>query len=219
MLGTDLNNRKVREDVGQRIARLEAVLFLAREPLNARKLSQFAGLTDGTEARTLVGLLNKRYDEVGRAFRVEQVAGGYQFLTRAPFGKWLRRLDHTPAEMRLSAPAMETLAVVAYRQPVPRANIEAIRGVSCGEILRQLMERDLVRISGRSEELGRPFLYATTRLFLRYFGLRNLDELPRAAVLRNSPIPNKTQDLELESENDHDQNSHEAEEIREREGV
>lgn len=180
-----------------RLARLETVLFLAREPLSSRKLSQLADLADGTEARTLVKTLNQRYDQAGRAFRVEQVAGGYQLLTRQQFASWLRRLDHTPAEIRLSAPALETLAVVAYRQPVLRADIEAIRGVACGEILRQLMERDLVRISGRSEELGRPYLYSTTKRFLMVFGLRNLDQLPRADLLRNLATRNKTQPSEI----------------------
>jgi segregation and condensation protein B len=146
----------------QQLRRLEAVLMLAREPLSSRKLSQFAGLADGTQARTLVRRLNSFYDEVSRAFRVEEVAGGFQLLTRPKFAPWLRRLGHVPPEIRLSSPAMETLAVVAYRQPVLRADIEAIRGVNCGEILRQLMERDLVRIGGRSEELGRPYLYTTT---------------------------------------------------------
>jgi segregation and condensation protein B len=89
----------------------------------------------------------------------------------------------------LSAPALETLAVIAYRQPVPRADIEAIRGVNCGEILRQLMERDLVRISGRGEDLGRPYLYSTTKRFLEIFGLVQLDELPRADALRSLPLP------------------------------
>lgn len=170
------------------LRRLEAVLLLAREPLNSRKLSQYAGLADGTQARTLLRQLNAWYDEVGRAFRVEEVAGGYQLLSRRKFGKWLRRLSHVPGESRLSAPALETLAVIAYRQPVPRADIEAIRGVNCGEILRQLMERDLVRIGGRSEELGRPYLYATTRRFLNLFGLVTLEELPRAAELRAAPV-------------------------------
>lgn len=174
-------------DHDSRIRRLEAILFLAREPLGSRKLSQHANLADGTEARTLVRQLNERYDQDGRAFRVEEVAGGYQLLTRPKFATWLRRLQHTPAELRLSAPALETLAVVAYRQPVLRADIEAIRGVNCGEILRQLMERDLVRIGGRSEELGRPYLYSTTRHFLQTFGLRSLDDLPRADVLRGAP--------------------------------
>jgi segregation and condensation protein B len=102
-------------------------------------------------------------------------------MSRAKFAPWLRRLQVVPSEVRLSVPALETLAVVAYRQPVLRADVEAIRGVQCGEILRQLMERGLVRIVGKSEELGRPFLYGTTRQFLLVFGLRDLDQLPRPA--------------------------------------
>ena len=164
------------------LAALEAVLLLAREPISSRKLAQLACLADGTEARTLVRMLNRLYDEEGCAFRVMEVAGGFQLRSRAKFAPWLRRVHGAQAEVRLSAPAMETLAVVAYRQPVLRAGIEAIRGVQCGEILRQLMERDLVRIVGKSDELGRPFLYGTSRLFLEVFGLRHLDELPRAQV-------------------------------------
>lgn len=167
-----------------RLARLEAVLFVAREPLTSRKLAQLAGLADGTEARTLVRRLNVMYDSAGSAFRVEELAGGFQLLTRPMFGPWLRRLLQTPVAMRLSAPAMETLAVVAYRQPALRADIEAIRGVQCGDILRQLMDRDLVRIVSRSDDLGRPLLYGTTKRFLQIFGLRRLEELPMAEQLR-----------------------------------
>ena len=170
----------------EKLARLEAVLFLAKEPLHSRKLSKFANLADGTEALTLVSRLNDLYDHSARAFRVENVAGGWQIRTRPQFGTWLRRLKHIPREVRLSAPAMETLAVVAYRQPVVRADIEQVRGVGCGEILRQLMERDLVRVSGRSEELGRPYFYSTTNNFLQVFGLQDLEELPRAAYFRQS---------------------------------
>ncbi len=171
----------------ERIARLEAVLFISREPLSTRKLAQLAGLADGTEARTCVGRLNQIYEATLSAFRVESVAGGFQLLTRPRYSPWLRRLHQSRVETRLSSPAAETLAIIAYRQPVVRAEIEAIRGVKCGEIVRQLMERDLVRIAGKSEELGRPFLYATTRRFLQVFGLRDLDELPRAEKLRASP--------------------------------
>lgn len=168
----------------ERLQALEAILFLAREPLNARKLGQHANLADGTEALTLIRRLNELYETEGRAFRVEQVAGGYQLMTHPTLADWLRRLAGTPPEVRLSTPAMETLTVVAYRQPVQRADVEAIRGVACGEMLRQLMDRDLVRIAGRSEELGRPFLYGTTNHFLHIFGLGGIDELPRAESLR-----------------------------------
>jgi len=168
----------------ERTARLEAVLFLAREPVTTRKLAQLAHLADGTEARTLIRRLNRWYDETGSAFRAEELAGGFQLLSRPKFGGWLRRLYNSPVEVRLSGPALETLAVVAYRQPVLRAEVEAIRGVDCGEILRQLMERDLVRTAGRADELGRPYWYATTKRFLQVFGLRHLDDLPRAALMR-----------------------------------
>ncbi len=159
---------------------VEGVFFLTREPLTSRKVAQLAGLADATEARTLIRLLHQRYDQQGRAFRIEEVAGGFSLLTRPQFAPWLRRLAYVPSETRLTQSALETLAIVAYRQPVQRADIEAIRGMGCGEVLKQLMTRDLVRICGRSEELGRPYLYGTTRHFLQMFGLRSADRLPRA---------------------------------------
>lgn len=179
------------EDPRKRQMRLEAVLLLARGPLSPRKLSQLAHLADATEARTLVRQLNQIYDNRGRALRVEQVAGGYRLLTRAALAPWLARLGHLPPAVRLSTPMMETLAVVAYRQPVSRANVEAVRGVACGELLRQLMERDLIRIAGRSEELGRPYLYGTTKRFLQLFGLPNTASLPPIEwqTLQDDPIP------------------------------
>lgn len=169
-----------------RRSRLEAVLFLAREPMSLRKLAQSANLADATEARTLLAELRRVYDARGSAFQVEQLAGGYQLRTRPKFAAWLRPLVPASEQIRLSPPALETLAVVAYRQPVLRADVEAIRGVACGEILRQLMERDLLRIVGRSEELGRPLWYGTTRRFLEVFGLCSLAELPLADQLRHA---------------------------------
>jgi segregation and condensation protein B len=130
--------------------------------------------------------LRERYDERGCAFQVAQVAGGYQLLSRREFAQWLRPQSTSDREIRLSPPSLETLAVVAYRQPVLRAEVEAIRGVACGEILRQLLDRDLLRIVGRSEELGRPLRYGTTKRFLEVFGLCNLDQLPWAAQLRRA---------------------------------
>lgn len=158
---------------------VEAVLFLSKDGLSSRKLAKLAGLADATEARTLIRLLNEDYDQRGSAYRVEEVAGGYTLLTRSCFADWIRRLQHAPDQNRLSQSVLETLAIVAYRQPVLRSEVEAIRGVGSSESLRQLMELDLVRISGRSEELGRPYLYGTTRKFLQMFGLRSADRLPR----------------------------------------
>ena len=170
--------------------RVEAVLLLAKTPLSSRKLSQLAHLADATEARTLVRSLNRAYDTLGRAIRVEQIAGGYRLLTRPSLAPWLSRLGHLPDPIRLSTPMMETLAVVAYRQPVSRANAEAVRGVACGELLRQLMERELIRIVGRSEELGRPYLYGTTKRFLQLFGLADAKALPpiQWQALQDDPI-------------------------------
>ena len=172
--------RHVRSD---ELARLEAALFLAREPLSTRRLAKLAGLADGTRARTLLRELKRLHDDSGSAFRVEHVAGGFRLLTRTPFGPWVRRLTGAPPETRLSAAALETLAIVAYRQPVTRAEIEAIRGVGCEDMLRQLMERDLAAIGGRTEDLGRPNVYVTSRRFLEAFGLARIEDLPPIAHL------------------------------------
>ena len=169
-----------------RRSRLEAVLFLAREPLSLRKLAQLANLSDATEARTVLKSLQRRYDERSCAFQVAQVARGYQPMSRREFATWVRPPSTAHQECRLSPPALETLVVVAYRQPILRAEVEAIRGVACGEILRQLLDRGLVRIVGRSEELGRPLRYGTTKRFLEVFGLSNLEELPWAGQLRSA---------------------------------
>ena len=176
-------------DESAQIRRVEAVLFYANTPLSSRKIAALAGLEDGTRARTLVRRLNEKYDADERAFHVKRVAGGYQLWTRPQFAKWIRRLGHVPGPTRLSGPAMETLAVVAYRQPITKADVEAIRGVSSGEMLRQLLEHGLVRIAGRSEDLGRPYLYATTREFLETFGLNSLDELPRKNRIGGIGLP------------------------------
>jgi segregation and condensation protein B len=203
----------------ERLAELEAILFLAPHPITSRKLAELAGLADGTKARTLIRTLNRMYDVEGCAFQVKEVAGGFQLMTRAKFAPWLRRLHSAAAEVRLSGPAMETLAVVAYRQPILRAEIEAIRGVQSGEVLRQLIERDLVRIVGRSAELGRPFLYGTTKRFMQIFGLKHIEELPRLKILQNNtqttaglspnqtgPLENNTKQLQYSLETQEEKN-------------
>jgi segregation and condensation protein B len=116
------------------------------------------------------------------AFRVEDIAGGFQLLTGAEFHPWLVRLRQTAGEARLSGALLETLAIVAYRQPIMRADLESVRGVHCGDALRQLMERGMIRIAGRDDSLGRPVLYATTKKFLATFGLRDLRDLPPAGT-------------------------------------
>ena len=168
--------------------RLEAVVLMSREPISPRKLVQLADLADATQARTLARQLNDVYDADGHAFRIEEIAGGYIVLTRPQFARWLRKLERVKPEEHHSQSSIETLAIVAYRQPVLRADIEAIRGVGCDEVLRHLMQRDLVRICGRSEELGRPYLYGTTKSFLQLFGLRSLDRLPRSDWVRQAEV-------------------------------
>jgi segregation and condensation protein B len=167
-----------------KMARLEAVLLVADVPLSPRRLAQLATLADATESRTLIGRLNAAYELTGTPFRVERVAAGYRLFTLPQFAFWLGKLHQREAELKLSPPSMETLTIIAYRQPITRADVESIRGVQCSEMIKQLMERGLVRIGGEDDSLGHPFLYETTRRFLETFGLRDLEELPLADRLR-----------------------------------
>ena len=167
-----------------RLARLEAALVLADEPLTAKRLAEVAALTDAAEAQTLLGRLRTVLDGDGSAFAVEELAGGYQLLTRPAYHVWLLRFRRTGHDYRLTPTALETLAVVAYKQPVTRADVERIRGTSVGEVVRGLMEKGLVRTAGRDKSLGRPQLYATTKKFLQAFGLNALSDLPIVESLR-----------------------------------
>jgi segregation and condensation protein B len=167
-----------------KLARLEAALFVADEPLPAKKLAAVAGLPDAGEVRRLIGRLGELLTADGSAFEVGELAGGYQLLTRAAFHPWLLRLRRSGHDLRLTPTALETLAVIAYKQPVTRAEVEAVRGVACSETIRGLMERGLVRVAGRHDSLGRPQLYGTTSRFLQAFGLNALTELPEADGLK-----------------------------------
>jgi len=178
------------EDVGEGelgrdavLARVEAALMATDDPLTPRRLAAVADLPDAAAARTLVQRLQALYDKDGSAFQVVELAGGYQLLTRPEYHSWLLRARRLNVDLRLSASSRETLAIVAYRQPITRAEVEAIRGVQCSDILRLLMEKGLLRIAGRDESLGRPVLYGTTRRFLQCFGLKSLRDLPQAKEL------------------------------------
>ena len=179
-----------------KMARVEATLLVSNGPQSARRLMKLATLADVSEARRLVDRLNLAYDNSGSAFRIERVASGYRLLTRAMFAFWLGKIHHRQAELKLSPPALETLAIVAYRQPLTRSEIESIRRVQCADMLKHLMDRNLVRIAGEDNSLGRPFLYETTRQFLELFGLTDLNGLPQADVLRK---PRLTTTVEAES--------------------
>lgn len=187
-----------------KMARLEAALFLTDSPLSNRKLMQFASLTSPAEVRTLIDQLNAAYDAARSSFRIERLASGYQLFTRREFAPWLDRLHQRQTRMKLSASAMETLAVICYRQPITRADIELVRGVSSIEMVKHLMDRGLVKIVGEDTSLGRPFLYGTTKQFLEHYGLRSLEDLPLADRLRRAPktVPGVTnaEDEEEEAE-------------------
>ena len=137
-----------------------------------------------TQVRDAIDALNARYAADGRTFRIESVAGGRQVMTLPAFGPIVARLKGVREQGRLTQAALEALAIIAYRQPILRADLESIRGVACGEVLRSLMERRLVKIVGRADEVGRPMLYGTTTEFLKQFGIGRLDELPNAKDLR-----------------------------------
>jgi len=166
-------------------ATVEAVLFASDSPLTADRIAQVAELPGRRAVRDAVESLNRRYERMGCAFRVAAIAGGYQLQTLPEYHDVVERVLKTRSDSKLTQAAMETLAVIAYRQPVLRADVEAIRGVSCGDILRGLMDRQLIRIVGRAEVLGRPMLYGTTRRFLEVFGLNSLADLPRVEELRS----------------------------------
>ena len=159
---------------------VEALLFSCDEPVRVRTLVEIVGDGVGaSEIRQAIKDLNAMYEERNASFSIVEIAGGVQLLTAPAFDPWIRRLQKTRQRARLSRAALETLAIVAYRQPVTRPEVEGIRGVDCGAVFATLLERGLIKISGRGEGVGRPILYATTPPFLEHFGLRSLSQLPR----------------------------------------
>ena len=182
---------------------VEALLFSAQKPLSARELTtaiKSAGAEDEltpnefaktTEAQVAAALeqLKLEYLSQERAFQLLEKAEGWQIASEPRYARWVRQLFPGTKPARLTPPALETLAIIAYRQPITRADIEAVRGVAIESVLQTLMERGLVKIAGRAEIPGRPLLYETTEFFLEHFGLRNLDELPNAEELKRRELP------------------------------
>ena len=163
---------------------IEALLFSTDIPLSPGKLAEIVGIDSTKPIKLCVEQLNAEYNQRQAAYRIEDRAGGYQLLTLPQYAQYIERLVKKKDEGRLTPASLEALAIVAYKQPLTRAGIEAIRGVACGEVLRSLMEHNLVKIVGRAEEIGRPMLYGTTRYFLEVFGLGNLRDLPKADALK-----------------------------------
>lgn len=184
---------------------LEAILFSAQKPLSLKELRDvFSGAVEHAEGNEVArGLkkvkeeqltsaleaLTREHEAAGRSYRLVCVAGSWQFVTQPDYGPWLKALvGHRARPPRLSQPALETLAIIAYRQPLTRAEIEQVRGVAVDGVMQTLLERSLVEQVGRAEVVGRPMTYGTTALFLEYFGLRSLDDLPAAEELRRIPV-------------------------------
>lgn len=162
---------------------VEALLFASDAPLGAADLARADEGLDEERVEAAIEVLRREYERTGRAFQIYEIAEGYQLLTRPDYASFLERFATVPQSGRLSGPALETLAVVAYRQPIGRAEIEEIRGVGSAGVLRTLQDRALIEVVGRGEGLGRPLLYGTTRRFLEHFGFRSLEDLPRPEEL------------------------------------
>lgn len=162
---------------------VEATLFASQAPQTAAELARADEALTPERVEEAIRVLRRRYEEEERAFQVYQLADGFQLLTRPEYAPYLERFDAVPRSPVLSGAALETLAIVAYRQPIGRVEIEEIRGVGSTSVLRTLQEWDLIEVVGRGEGLGRPLLYGTTRRFLDHFGFRSLEELPRPEEL------------------------------------
>jgi segregation and condensation protein B len=157
---------------------LEAVLFVSPEPVPVARLLSILGTVSKAEVVQALGILTHDLDQDGRGIQLVQVAGGYRLVTKQEYGPWLKRMDKAKAAQKLSRSALESLAIIAYKQPLVRSEIEEIRGVETSGVLRTLCERKLVRIVGRKDVPGRPIMYGTTKFFLEHFGLQDLSQLP-----------------------------------------
>ena len=171
-------------DEAVNLGALEALLLTTHHPLTAGRVAEVLDLPGTKLIRKAIRALNESYISTNRSFRIEQVAGGYQILTLPEFGDVLKKFHQKETDAKLTKAAIETLAIIAYKQPILRADVESIRGVACGETIRSLMEKHLVKIAGRAEEPGRPILYGTTKRFLELFGLNSVKDLPQPESLQ-----------------------------------
>ncbi len=167
---------------------IEAVLFVSDKPITIEQVKDVLEGADGREIRRLIYELREEYEKEGRSFQVTEVAGGFQVTTHSTYSPWLKKLYKNRQKNRLSRAALETLAIIAYRQPIIRAEVEAVRGVNAEGVLAALLEKGLVKITGRRETVGRPFVYGTTREFLEYFGLNSLKELPQLKEFKEEDV-------------------------------
>jgi segregation and condensation protein B len=180
---------------------VEAVLFASDAPLTPGEIARADERLDEDQVEEALQMLKAEYEDAQRAFQLTEIAEGYQILTRPEFAPYLERFDNVPRANRLSGPSLETLAIIAYRQPIGRIDIEYIRGVNSSGVIRTLQDRSLIDIVGRGDGLGRPLLYGTTQHFQEHFGFASLDDLPRPDEL---PIILKDRMPLQESEGDLD---------------
>ena len=174
---------------------VEVLLFASSEPLTQSRLNHVIQDEDSVKLAPLVDELNAEYENSGKGLKIMQIAGGYQILSDTQYHVYLERLFHKKRKIQLSRPAMEALAIIAYRQPVSKAEIESIRGVECGSVVSTLMERELITVKGRSNTVGRPLLFGTTRIFLESFGLDKISDLPKLNELCELIEDNQVADL------------------------
>lgn len=163
---------------------VEAILFASDEPITPNRLAGIVEVGGVREVKDAVKELNEKYRQSNSAFRIEQIAGGFQMMTLSNYNHWLKKLIRVRGDTKLTQAGLETLAIIAYKQPIMRADVEAIRGVGSGEMIRSLIYKGMVKIAGRAEVLGRPLLYGTTKKFLDMFGLNNLKDLPKVEELK-----------------------------------
>jgi len=157
---------------------IEAMFFVSDKPLFVNEIKGVLEEFDAQQVKDIISQLRKEYEDIDRAFRIKEIAGGFQIVTDPMLAPWLKKLYKTSGMDRLSGPSLETLAIIAYKQPTTKPEIEAIRGVNVDGVLKTLIEKNLARIAGRKDTVGRPILYGTTSEFLQYFGLSSLEELP-----------------------------------------
>lgn len=166
---------------------IEAILFVSDKPVSIATLKDVLKDIDPTEIRTSIEELNSEYDSSQRSFSIKEIAGGFQMLTDPIYSTWISSLYKKPSD-RMTGPALETLAIIAYKQPLTRSDIEAIRGVNVDGVLHTLEERSLIKTKGRVDGPGRPILYGTTSEFLQHFGLKSLEDLPKLKEFQESDL-------------------------------
>lgn len=192
---------------------IEAIIFASDTPLSLKQIKDIVNepnkklssngetskITE-EEIKNFIDELNQEYAERGSAFRIIEIAEGYQFATLPEFAKWIGKLFKEKSKKKLSQPALETLAIIAYKQPISKPEIEAIRGVNVDHIIKTLLEKKLITIVGRAETIGRPLLYGTTKDFLKYFGLKDLSELPKPSEIEEIMKEEESEKLNLQDE-------------------